>query len=30
MNVSLIYDLQGFLHKYPTECLRLQEIGVIF
>ena len=30
MNVLLIYDLQGFLYKYPTECLRLQEIGVIF
>ena len=29
MNVLLIYDLQGFLHKYPTDCLRLQEIGVI-
>ena len=28
MNVLLIYDLQGFLYKYPIECLRLQEIGV--
>ena len=30
MNVLLIYDLQGFLHKYTTECLRLQEIWVCF
>ena len=30
MNVLLIYDLQGFLHKYPTECLRLQEMGLFF
>ena len=30
MNVLLIYNLQGFLHKYPIECLRLQEIGVDF
>ena len=26
----LIYNLQGFLYKYPIECLRLQEIGVNF
>ena len=30
MNVLLIYNLQGFLYKYPIECLRLQEIGVNF
>ena len=30
MNVLLIYDLQGFLYRYPIECLRLQEIGVNF
>ena len=30
MNVLLIYDLRGFLYKYPIECLRLQEIGLIF
>ena len=30
VNVLLIYDLQGFLDKYPTVCLRLQEIGVNF
>ena len=30
LQVLLTYDLQGFLHKYTTECLRLQEIGVIF
>ena len=30
MKVLLIYNLQGFLYKYPIECLRLQEIGVIF
>ena len=28
MNVLLIYNLQGFLYKYPIECLRLQEMGV--
>ena len=30
MNVLLIYNLQGFLYKYPIECLRLPEIGVNF
>ena len=30
MNVLPIYNLQGFLYKYPIECLRLQEIGVNF
>ena len=30
MNVLLIYNLRGFLSKYPIECLRLQEIGVNF
>ena len=30
INVLLIYNLQGFLYKYPIECLRLQEIGVNF
>ena len=30
MNVLLIYNLQGFLYKYPIECLKLQEIGVNF
>ena len=30
MKVLLIYDLQGFLNKYPIECLRLQEIGANF
>ena len=30
MNVLLTYNLQGFLYKYPIECLRLQERGVNF